>query len=155
MNSPTPFVSGTKVPPPGEKNDNDVEDAASEQVPYYASDPDVGFATSDFPEVPKESLPSKYSDEESYSDNLKAELEEMLQEKSESKDIKPPNTSVGEDKQFLPFISRQLPSSTSLPPAPLSCTSFERKRNPPPSVSRTNTDDDVDLLDVSATCQIY
>ncbi|WOH14970.1 hypothetical protein DCAR_0934500 [Daucus carota subsp. sativus] len=61
LNSPTPFVSGTKVPPPGEKNDNDVEDAASEQVPYYASDPDVGFATSDFPEVPKESLPSKYS----------------------------------------------------------------------------------------------
>ena len=61
QNSPTPFVSGTKVPPPGEKNDNDVEDAASEQVPYYASDPDVGFATSDFPEVPKESLPSKYS----------------------------------------------------------------------------------------------
>lgn len=179
LNGPTQFVSGTKVPPPEEKNDDDVEDSASEQVPYYASDSDAGFDTSDFPEVPKASLrpstgtgtapemlpfpasalsgldpesPNTSGDEESYSDDLKNELEEMLQEKSESKDIKPSNTSVGEDKQFLPFISPPPPSSTSFPP-PLSSTSFERKSNPPPSVSRTTTGVDVDLLDVLAAAQ--
>ncbi|KAK1367078.1 Spindle pole body protein [Heracleum sosnowskyi] len=181
LNGPTQFVSGTKVPPPQEKNDDDVEDSASEQVPYYASDSDAGFDTSDFPEVPKASVhpstgtgagtapemlpfpasalsgldpesPNSSDDEESYSDNLKAELEEMLQDKSESKDVETPTTSVGEDKQFLPFISPPPPSSTSFP-LPPSSTSFERKSNPPPSVSRTNTEVDVDLLDVLAAAR--
>lgn len=181
LNGPTQFVSGTKVPPPQEKNDDDVEDSASEQVPYYASDSDADCDTSDFPEVPKASVhpstgtgagtapemlpfpasalsgldpesPNSSDDEESYSDNLKAELEEMLQDKSESKDVETPTTSVGEDKQFLPFISPPPPSSTSFP-LPPSSTSFERKSNPPPSVSRTNTEVDVDLLDVLAAAQ--
>ncbi|KAL1814083.1 hypothetical protein ACET3Z_024148 [Daucus carota] len=178
LNGPTQFVSETKVPLPEEKKDDDVDDTGSEQVPHYASDSDAGFDTSDFPEVPTASLrPSKGTgtapemlpfpasalsgldpestnssgDEESYSHDLKAELEEMLRDKPESEDFKPPSTLVDEDKQFLPFISPPPPSSVSLPP-PSSSTALEREINPPPSVLRTSTDD-VDLLDVLAAAQ--
>ncbi|KAL3514027.1 hypothetical protein ACH5RR_026744 [Cinchona calisaya] len=172
LNGPTQFVSGAKVPLPKEK----LEEPLSGQTSGEQSDSDTGLDSLDFPEVPKQPLRSSKGDvsapemlpfpasalpeldhesskptgkdgiDEGPSEEFHLKPEEVLQQKSETKDFESPNNSAcsSEEKQFLPFITPLSQSSTTFP---------VKQDNPSPSISRTKSEINVDLQDVLAAAQ--
>lgn len=173
LNGPTQFVSGSKLPLPKEKHD-EPSHCNPDQSQKEQSDSDDGLDSLDFPEVPTVSLrpianpasapamppplptpPHPEVDHglskdsgaiENPSEELSFESEEVMQARSVAHKHEQSHVSVGgvEDKQFLPFIS----------PPSLSSASFSTRRsNPPPSLSRTRSDANVDFQDVLAAAQ--
>ncbi|XP_034227065.1 uncharacterized protein LOC117636596 [Prunus dulcis] len=173
LNGPTQFVSGSKLPLPKEKHD-EPSYCAPDQSQKEQSDSDDGLESLDFPEVPTVSLrpianpasapamppplptpPHPEVDHglskdsgaiENSSEEPSFESEEVMQARSVANRHEQSHVSVDgvEDKQFLPFIS----------PPSLSSASFSTRRsNPPPSLSRTRSDANVDFQDVLAAAQ--
>ncbi|EEF27891.1 uncharacterized protein LOC8259381 [Ricinus communis] len=169
LNGPTQFVSGSKLPLPEEKHEealNSVPDQAHNEQP----DSDSDFETLDFPEVPKVALrpsantasapemlpipPAAQRGIEHEPSNLSANYENLAQEcHLENEDLteeEPVATKDGtanivdakEEKQFLPFIS-----------PPVSSTSFSTRPSTSPPISRTKSEFNVDLQDVIAAAQ--
>ncbi|KAF5942503.1 hypothetical protein HYC85_020145 [Camellia sinensis] len=168
LNGPTQFVSASKLPLPKEKHDESLH-SASEQEPNEQSDSDTAFDTLDFPEVPKvsvrpsigtvsapEMLPFPEVDIESaktFDANESSSHEphfkpddEVFLEKSVANSTELPKIPVGsmEDKQYVPFISA---------PSLSSATFSVRQSEPPPPLSRTKSEANVDLQDVLAAAQ--
>ncbi|KAM1005846.1 hypothetical protein ACFX15_002608 [Malus domestica] len=173
LSGPTQFVSGSKLPLPQEKHDETLQ-YAPDQAQKELSDSDDGLDSLDFPEVPKQSLgPStnpasapmmppplpthphpeidqdsskKCGSIENQSEEPSFESGEVMEEGSVANNQEQSHLSVGgvEDKQFLPFISAPSLSSVSFP---------TRQINPPPSLSRTRSEVNVDLQDVLAAAQ--
>ncbi|GMP80142.1 hypothetical protein CsSME_00035357 [Camellia sinensis var. sinensis] len=165
LNGPTQFVSASKSPLPKEKHDESLH-SASEQDPNEQSDSDTAFDTLDFPEVPKvsvrpsigtvsapEMLPFPEVDIESaktfdanespsHEPHFKPD-DEVFLEKSVANSTELPKIPVGsmEDKQYVPFISA---------PSLSSATFSVRQSEPPPPLSRTKSEANVDLQDVLA-----
>ncbi|KAM1348455.1 hypothetical protein ACFX13_002734 [Malus domestica] len=173
LSGPTQFVSGSKLPLPQEKHDETLQ-YVPDQAQKELSDSDDGLDSLDFPEVPKQSLgPStnpasapmmppplpthphpeidqdlskKCGSIENQSEEPSFDSGEVMEERSVANNQEQPHLSVGgvEDKQFLPFISAPSLSSVSFP---------TRQSNPPPSLSRTRSEVNVDLQDVLAAAQ--
>ncbi|KAL0361606.1 UNVERIFIED_CONTAM: hypothetical protein Sradi_3845100 [Sesamum radiatum] len=167
LNGPSQFVSGSKVPLPEEKRD---ENATAEPATHEHSDSDADFDIIDFPEVPKQSLQSNkgsisapemlpfpasalsdVDDQEepnpSGGNQNLSNLgpEDVMQEKSATKEDASPKISASPvgDKQFVPFISPPSQSPVSFP---------AREHSSPPAVPKTKTVS-VDLQDVLAAAQ--
>ncbi|PQM33331.1 uncharacterized protein Pyn_31200 [Prunus yedoensis var. nudiflora] len=173
LNGPTQFVSGSKLPLPEEKHD-ETSYCAPDQSQKEQSDSDDGLDSLDFPKVPTVSLrpianpasapamppplptpPHPETDHglskdsgsiENPSEELSFESEEVMEARSVANKHEESHVSVGgvEDKQFLPFIS---------PPSFSSASFSARRSNPPPSLSRTRSDANVDFQDVLAAAQ--
>lgn len=161
----TQFVSGSKVPLHKEKHDEPIY-SASEHDTEKQSDSDADFEILDFPEVPKQPLQSSkgtvsapemlpfpaFALSESYEEDSepcgekKNLSEEVLREKSLSRELDSPNISLGplEDKQFVPFMSPPSQSPASVP---------ARQGNVPPHVVGIKNENNVDLQDVLAAAQ--
>ncbi|KAL2249822.1 uncharacterized protein LOC105165944 [Sesamum indicum] len=167
LNGPSQFVSGSKVPLPKEKHD---EDATAEPAADEHSDSDADFDIIDFPEVPKQALQSNkgsvtapemlpfpasaLSDVDDQEEpnpsggnqnlsNLGSE--DVMLEKSAMKEDASPKISASPvgDKQFVPFISPPSQSPASFP---------AREHSSPPAVPKTKNVN-VDLQDVLAAAQ--
>ncbi|XP_068320179.1 vacuolar protein sorting-associated protein IST1-like [Pyrus communis] len=173
LSGPTQFVSGSKLPLPKEKHDETLQ-YSPDQDQKELSDSDDGLDSLDFPEVPKQSLrPSanpasapamspplptqphpeidhdlskKLGSIDSQSKEPSFESGEVMEERSVANNQEQSHVSVGavEDKQFLPFISSPSLSSASF---------STRQSNPPPNLSRTRSEVNVDLQDVLAAAQ--
>ncbi|CAA3029515.1 Spindle pole body [Olea europaea subsp. europaea] len=165
LSGSTQFVSGSKVPLHKEKHDEPIY-SASEHDMEKQSDSDADFEILDFPEVPKQPLQSSkgtvsapemlpfpasalsesYEDDSEPCGEKKNLSEEVLREKSLSRELDSPNISLGplEDKQFVPFMSRPSQSPASVP---------ARQGNVPPHVVGIKNENNVDLQDVLAAAQ--
>ncbi|KAK7380589.1 hypothetical protein VNO78_33104 [Psophocarpus tetragonolobus] len=161
LNGPTQFVSGTKLPLPDEKHNEEMyftHDTPNKEQP----DSDSGSDILDFPEVPKASVrPNANSatapemvtpltmeplDVDLDSPRHPGDFADMKQEQVEDRSSvqkDEPHTSIGktENKQFLPFIS---PPTTALP------GSISTRHSDSPSLSSTKSEPNVDLQDVLA-----
>ncbi|KAL2897831.1 hypothetical protein RDABS01_039613 [Bienertia sinuspersici] len=150
LNGPKQFVSGSKVPLPGQKHD-EVLQSTSIQGANEDSGSEENYDQLEFPEVPKVPLrpsadavltpPPQQSENSSFqSQPSNIDLEDKLQ----SVKLESPESSAtfGEAKQFLPFIS----PPSSLPTVAHSVE--DRSSQSPPPVSKT--DADMGLHDVLA-----
>lgn len=153
QNGPTQFVSGSKLPLPGEKHDDTSEPATHEK-----SDSDSDFDIVDFPEVPTQPLQpyrgavstpvmlhfpeSALSDVDDQEEVNRLEPEGVVREKSVTKEDAIQAGPV-EAKQFVPFIS---------PPSQSSETVAAREHDAPPAISKMK-DEHVDLQDVLAAAR--
>ncbi|KAL2497039.1 Regulator of Vps4 activity in the MVB pathway protein [Abeliophyllum distichum] len=164
LSGPTQFVSGSKLPLHKEKHDEPLY-SASKQDTEKQSDSDADFEILDFPEVPKQPLQSSkgtvsapemlpfpasalsetYEEDSEPSEDNRKPSEEVLLEKSVSRELDSPNNSLGpvEDKQFVPFISPPSQSSASV----------SRQGNVPLPVVGIKSENNVDLQDVLAAAQ--
>ncbi|PIN24734.1 Spindle pole body protein [Handroanthus impetiginosus] len=157
LNGPTQFVSGSKVPLPKEEKHEDMtyttSQPASEPEGHEHSDSDADFDIIDFPEVPKQPLPSSKGTVSvpemlPFPASALSEADDQepkpLSQLEKDEDASPKTTaSLEEDKQFLPFITPPSQSSASLP---------VREHNSPPTISKAKSDN-VDLQDVLAAAQ--
>ncbi|KAJ7973968.1 IST1-like protein [Quillaja saponaria] len=171
LNGPTQFVSGSTLPLPKD-NHNEALYAAPAETQKENLDSD-SESSIEFPEVPKGSVrpssdvasapviatpsalaldPEINHDSSRHpgfiadlKDELPVKAEEVIKEKSVA-DRDELNTSAGnvENKQFVPFIS---------PPSVSSPSFSARRSNSPPSLSRTESEANVDLQDVLAAAQ--
>nr|GME04798.1 IST1-like protein [Ipomoea batatas] len=146
LNGPTQFVSGSKVPLPKAKCDETMYSASSsvsKEVPGKQSESYDEFEFLDLPDVPRQPLQSSADREvgkdaggnEIASNKPKMESGKVLLGKSVT-ECKSPAQKEGE--KFLPFM---------VPPHSL------EQSNPPSSISKTQTESNVDLQDVLAAAQ--
>ncbi|KAL2335012.1 hypothetical protein Fmac_016225 [Flemingia macrophylla] len=161
LNGPNQFVSGTKLPLPDEKHNEEMY-SAHDEPNKEQPDSDSGSDTLDFPEVPKVSvrpnanvatapqmgmpLTMEPLDVDLVSPRHSGDFAEVKQEQvgdTSTVHTEDSHSSIGkiENKQFLPFIS----------PPTVSPGSFSaRHRDSPPSLSSTKSEANVDLQDVLA-----
>ncbi|KDP22885.1 hypothetical protein JCGZ_01959 [Jatropha curcas] len=160
LNGPTQFVSGSKLPLPKEKHDEEltsIPDNAHDKQPESDSD----FDELDFPEVPKVSLrPTANAASAPEMETIPATAQRGIDNESsnsptsyenlapethlEDEDlIKEKPVAAKEEKQFLPFMS----------PPSASPASISTRLNNLSHVSRTKSEANVDLLDVVAAAQ--
>ncbi|XVE55065.1 hypothetical protein DITRI_Ditri03aG0131200 [Diplodiscus trichospermus] len=173
LNGPTQFVSGSMLPLPAEKHDETLNSATDDaQNEHRDSDTDVDSL--DFPEVPKvplrpstnaasapvisppsaatpdpeiDSGSSRHSGASGHVLQMSPlEPNIIMQENSAAKENEMPYDPAGakENKQFLPFVSSPSVSSASISARPV---------DPPPAISRTKSEANVDLQDVLAAAQ--
>lgn len=173
LNGPTQFVSGSKVPPPEEKIDESSHGASlSGKDLGGQSDSDADYDIIDLPEVPKQPLRSNTGDvtalemlpfpasalsdgesesvepsgiNEGHTKEPHLKSEEVLKDNFTQELQKPVHSSqTVEGKQFVPFI---------LPPSQSSASISARQNDPPPAITRTVSEANVDLQDVLAAAQ--
>ncbi|CAI9787093.1 unnamed protein product [Fraxinus pennsylvanica] len=136
LSGPTQFPSGSKLP------FNDFP-----EVPKQPLQSSKGTVSA--PEMlpfPASALSESYQEDSEPSGDDRSQSEEVLLEKSVSKERESPNISLGpvEDKQFVPFISPPSQSSASVP---------LRQGNIPTPVVGIKSENNVDLQDVLAAAQ--
>ncbi|KAH9692226.1 Regulator of Vps4 activity in the MVB pathway protein [Citrus sinensis] len=168
LNGPTQFVSASKLPLPKEKHDETLN-SAPDQAQNKNTDSDVTIEMLAFPEVPTAALKpginsdsatatsprmpaashpavQELSQHAETTENLPhLEPEELMQGKSAANKDEIPDESVGdeEDRQFVPFIS----------PPSLTASFSGRQSSLPPTISKTQSETNVDLQDVLAAAQ--
>lgn len=158
LNGPTQFVSGSKLPLPGEKHDDMTYTASEPAAAHEKSDSDSDFDIVDFPEVPTQPLQpyrgavstpvmlhfpeSALSDVDDQEEANRLEPEGVVREKSVTKEDAIQAGPV-EAKQYVPFMS---------PPSQSSETVVAREQNSPPAISKMK-DENVDLQDVLAAAR--
>ncbi|XP_027357734.1 uncharacterized protein LOC113867022 isoform X2 [Abrus precatorius] len=164
LSGPTQFFSGSKLPLPEEKHNEEVcsaHDTPSKEQPDSDSDSD----TLEFPEVPRASVRPNANvatapemvtpltmlplEVDLHSPSHSEDFEDVKQEQVEDRSTvhkDESHNSIGtmENKQFVPFIS----------PPPVSSGSFSaRHSDSPSSLSSTKPEANVDLQDVLAAAQ--
>lgn len=168
QNGPTQFVSASKLPLPKEKHDETLN-SAPDQAQNKNTDSDVTIEMLAFPEVPTAALKpginsdsatatsprmpaashpevQELSQHAETTENLPhLEPEVLMQGKSAANKDEIPDESVGgeEDRQFVPFIS----------PPSLTASFSGRQSSLPPTISKTQSETNVDLQDVLAAAQ--
>ncbi|KAG4941521.1 hypothetical protein JHK87_045392 [Glycine soja] len=161
LNGPTQFVSGSKLPLPDEKHNEEIY-STHDTPNKEQADSDSDSDTLEFPEVPKVSVQPNANvatapemvthltmeplDVDLDSPRHSGDFSDLKQEQVEDRSTvhkDEPHTSIGkmENKQYLPFIS---------PPSVSSGSFFARHSDSPPSFSSTKSEGNVDLQDVLA-----